>query len=166
MTQPPTGTEAEDCWVTSIAMRKGLRTKDLPELEHRLAQHLVLETLDQGKTVGEVDFHGWALLLGYGDSRSGVRPGKCKTVFESLVRRRLVKWNQVGASGAGQHGTFELLPDSGNWDADGSRRVSRARFIHLADYRVELGGIGSAHANRSEERRVGKECRSRWSPYH
>src|SRR2546427_1998924 len=25
------------------------------------------------------------------------------------------------------------------------------------------GGIGTA---RSEERRVGKECRSRWSPYH
>src|SRR3712207_4674193 len=24
----------------------------------------------------------------------------------------------------------------------------------------------SAHARRSEERRVGKECRSRWSPYH
>src|SRR5256885_15376894 len=24
----------------------------------------------------------------------------------------------------------------------------------------------SAHAHRSEERRVGKECRSRWSPYH
>src|SRR2546427_383079 len=23
-----------------------------------------------------------------------------------------------------------------------------------------------AHGNRSEERRVGKECRSRWSPYH
>ena len=23
-----------------------------------------------------------------------------------------------------------------------------------------------AHAERSEERRVGKECRSRWSPYH
>ena len=22
------------------------------------------------------------------------------------------------------------------------------------------------NANRSEERRVGKECRSRWSPYH
>ena len=24
----------------------------------------------------------------------------------------------------------------------------------------------SAHRYRSEERRVGKECRSRWSPYH
>src|SRR5256885_11418198 len=25
---------------------------------------------------------------------------------------------------------------------------------------------GNAEADRSEERRVGKECRSRWSPYH
>src|SRR3712207_2409373 len=30
------------------------------------------------------------------------------------------------------------------------------------------GGAGVLHIvkNRSEERRVGKECRSRWSPYH
>ena len=28
------------------------------------------------------------------------------------------------------------------------------------------GGIGQPSFNRSEERRVGKECRSRWSPYH
>ena len=27
-------------------------------------------------------------------------------------------------------------------------------------------GITSFPAERSEERRVGKECRSRWSPYH
>src|SRR5256885_2823497 len=26
--------------------------------------------------------------------------------------------------------------------------------------------LGSPNLNRSEERRVGKECRSRWSPYH
>src|SRR2546428_12418359 len=26
--------------------------------------------------------------------------------------------------------------------------------------------IDAVHAERSEERRVGKECRSRWSPYH
>src|SRR2546425_9454667 len=26
--------------------------------------------------------------------------------------------------------------------------------------------FGTVQANRSEERRVGKECRSRWSPYH
>ena len=27
-------------------------------------------------------------------------------------------------------------------------------------------GIAKAAKKRSEERRVGKECRSRWSPYH
>ena len=26
--------------------------------------------------------------------------------------------------------------------------------------------IGNLNKERSEERRVGKECRSRWSPYH
>ena len=39
----------------------------------------------------------------------------------------------------------------------------------LADYDVvtaaEVGG-GVVPIDRSEERRVGKECRSRWSPYH
>ena len=28
------------------------------------------------------------------------------------------------------------------------------------------GAAGDASEGRSEERRVGKECRSRWSPYH
>ena len=28
------------------------------------------------------------------------------------------------------------------------------------------GGCGYPGCDRSEERRVGKECRSRWSPYH
>ena len=29
-----------------------------------------------------------------------------------------------------------------------------------------IGSDGADKAERSEERRVGKECRSRWSPYH
>src|SRR2546430_17682255 len=31
---------------------------------------------------------------------------------------------------------------------------------------LEAARLGAAHRVRSEERRVGKECRSRWSPYH
>ena len=31
---------------------------------------------------------------------------------------------------------------------------------------VGVSGASSAARDRSEERRVGKECRSRWSPYH
>ena len=41
---------------------------------------------------------------------------------------------------------------------------------HLAHLDVELGVKSILEqmsvALRSEERRVGKECRSRWSPYH
>ena len=32
--------------------------------------------------------------------------------------------------------------------------------------RVDRIGLKDAREKRSEERRVGKECRSRWSPYH
>ena len=31
---------------------------------------------------------------------------------------------------------------------------------------VAVIGANGASTTRSEERRVGKECRSRWSPYH
>ena len=38
------------------------------------------------------------------------------------------------------------------------------------DYEHEIAhqvcGLGPSVVSRSEERRVGKECRSRWSPYH
>ncbi len=44
------------------------------------------------------------------------------------------------------------------------QKVARGQLIAL----VDLAAIQSAGKNtdRSEERRVGKECRSRWSPYH
>src|SRR2546422_9473882 len=42
---------------------------------------------------------------------------------------------------------------------------SRVRVAGLADGRVEVL-TANIEMGRSEERRVGKECRSRWSPYH
>ena len=39
--------------------------------------------------------------------------------------------------------------------------------IGASAWHVEMDGHGLLmDAGRSEERRVGKECRSRWSPYH
>ena len=35
-----------------------------------------------------------------------------------------------------------------------------------ADYLAHLQSVIATDPSRSEERRVGKECRSRWSPYH
>ena len=43
--------------------------------------------------------------------------------------------------------------------------VSCGTFTKAAEA-LNFTQSGISHAIRSEERRVGKECRSRWSPYH
>ena len=56
--------------------------------------------------------------------------------------------------------------------ADDEIKVCRL-IQHLVDWdALEMDIVGfandgkTAYESRSEERRVGKECRSRWSPYH
>ena len=39
-------------------------------------------------------------------------------------------------------------------------------FFNAEDYKWFLKNLNRISLTRSEERRVGKECRSRWSPYH
>src|SRR2546427_2769922 len=41
-------------------------------------------------------------------------------------------------------------------------------FLPAAPAKLGRGAVGASaeHRARSEERRVGKECRARWSPYH
>src|SRR2546426_12611122 len=46
-------------------------------------------------------------------------------------------------------------------DLELRRRERQEQRQHVVD-----AGIGVDYYRRSEERRVGKECRSRWSPYH
>ena len=48
------------------------------------------------------------------------------------------------------------------------RRKEAIEMVEIDDAvdRVIAGMEGTAMVDRSEERRVGKECRSRWSPYH
>src|SRR2546426_3978603 len=41
------------------------------------------------------------------------------------------------------------------------REAKRSQLVHILDH-----GYAHVLTRRSEERRVGKECRSRWSPYH
>src|SRR3712207_9163327 len=58
------------------------------------------------------------------------------------------------------------------WSAAPRDDVADARaYLVQITTRLALDRLGSARARRetyvrSEERRVGKECRSRWSPYH
>ena len=67
------------------------------------------------------------------------------------------------------------LPRHIGYILDGNRRWAKQNGLptyegHLAGYNalkdVLLETLNQGVTTRSEERRVGKECRSRWSPYH
>src|ERR1041385_3268416 len=63
---------------------------------------------------------------------------------------------RAAASAAGAYASSvptSVMPDSDEGDAPLAAEIDAL-------------GRASARAQRSEERRVGKECRSRWSPYH
>ena len=47
-----------------------------------------------------------------------------------------------------------------------STKASMVTYVHVSICAFDPSTNASIHVNRSEERRVGKECRSRWSPYH
>ena len=44
--------------------------------------------------------------------------------------------------------------------------IKKAEELKNTLRKATPGEIGFVPTMRSEERRVGKECRSRWSPYH
>ena len=72
---------------------------------------------------------------------------------------------------------YFLLPDLGSAIQTANdlllARVEDGHMHFLAKRGMSLGKLHEANylqksdaVHRSEERRVGKECRSRWSPYH
>ena len=72
-----------------------------------------------------------------------------------LLERGQMNWRWaivIGALWANLHGSFFLLP---------------LFCLFYGARAAALASIAASFVNpRSEERRVGKECRSRWSPYH
>jgi len=70
-----------------------------------------------------------------------------------------------GRSRIANLGGLATHPDfRGRRIADEAARLLQRHLLYDLDYhRLQLECYGF---NRSEERRVGKECRSRWSPYH
>ena len=59
------------------------------------------------------------------------------------------------------------LPDCGVHRYAASEKFEILLFAYsLNDEPTQIIDLASGEKIRSEERRVGKECRSRWSPYH
>ena len=106
----------------------------------------------------------FALLGGSGCENLGLNP------YEGYVPDR----NAVAPAASGEHGRFTIDQNLGDvpagttlnaWDALEIDRVTRM-LQQVAASQDPRAQAAREHVLRSEERRVGKECRSRWSPYH
>src|SRR3546814_15891145 len=95
--------------------------------------------------------------------RTGGRGGKA--TGGPGVAGRCVGTLQAILGHAKHKGLLETHPTLGAKKLAGKKRTRR-----LSAAEIEMLGKAIAYAERSEERRVGKECvstfRSRWSPYH
>ena len=68
---------------------------------------------------------------------------------------------------AGQAAQAKLGEEKRGLDMARERQAAEVELRRIANARAEAEAKAArVVAERSEERRVGKECRSRWSPYH
>src|SRR5687767_10798003 len=71
------------------------------------------------------------------------------------------------ASGLFMYADADLKFDQPQAEVVFDRDKLRSQGVDLSQAGRDLSILlGGDYVNRSEERRVGKECRSRWSPYH
>src|SRR2546430_12807594 len=87
------------------------------------------------------------------------RKGTPKKVMAEVIGEAARLGGPVEAVWLTDKATEDGLKQLGSW---GATKVWLLENPAFAPYRSEVW----AGALRSEERRVGKECRSRWSPYH
>src|SRR5256885_5642784 len=113
---------------------------------------------------------------GRGGAR-GERAGKGARAWGAARREMRARPGPADAQGpadpiALQPAVQRMLADLRVW-TEGMRAIAGwvAHQLDLAEQAPDAEERAQAHAlasllTRSEERRVGKECRSRWSPYH
>src|SRR3989454_7769093 len=103
--------------------------------------------------------HG-ADALGVADLADGVRLRDAGLTLPILMYPNALPEAADDAIGADLIPTLTDLDAARAYDDAAARRARPADVFVKVDVGLERLGV------RSEERRVGKECRSRWSPYH
>jgi len=106
-----------------------------------------------GVTVGSIEGDG---LISLGANNLTVGSNNLRTTFSGVI--------QDGGTGGGAGGSLTKI-------GNGKLTLSGAN-TYTGGTTINAGSAGTLFvtnrrgSGRSEERRVGKECRSRWSPYH
>ena len=105
-------------------------------------------------------------LAGIRDAINAANAGVTASIVTDSSGARLALAST--ATGAANGFRVTVSDDDGNnTDASGLSRLAYDPANSAAQMtRAQAAADTSATINRSEERRVGKECRSRWSPYH
>ena len=92
-----------------------------------------------------------------------------KTMLNLAVILSATLLTACGGGGSGENAANALTPTQPQNTAFDAKkqnreeiRFSKSHDLRFTPYTISANG----HTTRSEERRVGKECRSRWSPYH
>src|SRR5256885_2465417 len=116
-----------------------------------------------------------AVFLGMGTYRyvKGGFPGEdLPGVHEALPYLIANINHELGIPGSGNalismHGKRVMVLGGGDTAMDCNRTAIRQEALSVTcTYRRDEGNMTGSRRDRSEERRVGKEGRSRWSPYH
>ena len=82
-----------------------------------------------------------------------------RLVFQRTCERRTTPWSDLGTADDDE---YRILIDAYKIKNQSNETV----MIQAFDNTKLIGHYYEREKGRSEERRVGKECRSRWSPYH
>src|SRR2546430_2217607 len=120
-------------------------TEGVPYLERLPDRHMVIEVRSNRMPGGEI-------VITFSDVTPSFEAAealeRANATLEKRVRDRTEELTRLNSELAQAKSTAE--------DAN----ISKTRFLAAASHDI------LQPLNRSEERRVGKECRSRWSPYH
>src|SRR5256885_10755132 len=98
-------------------------------------------------------------MLFFFQAEDGIRDYKVtgvQTCALPIFFQRFDRLNQLARFGTGQRAFFEQLIEP----------VAGVVAVKAHGRRSLSSAVRGRRQSRSEERRVGKECRSRWSPYH
>mgnify|MGYP003959147121 FL=1 len=126
-----------------------------------MVTHLLMDDAQDNRIAGAVGFNvrtgnyhvfkSKTVICGAGGASNIFKP---RSVGEGAGRVWYAPWSSGSA--------YALMIEAG------AKMTQMENRIVLARFKDGYGPVGAyfLHLHRSEERRVGKECRSRWSPYH
>src|SRR3712207_3168598 len=107
-----------------------------------------------------------------GDLRAGVLTGAGGTFSAGMDLKAFLRGERPAIEGRGLCGITQTPPRKPlvaaveGWALAGGFELVLACDLVVAAETARFGVPEVKRSLRSEERRVGKECRSRWSPYH